>query len=192
MSKLENEGYIYKKAFSEEQIYAFDEVCYAVSVYNLFMKKGKKIYERDLSYNSSTKHFALCRVRYDRITKRWIEESGKNDQIYWVNGKIYRIFCKNKKLNMQEFLYIHLQMRNMEFEANTVLDKPIIKIEPHRFVGLDLLSETSYEVYKNDYFYIDTTNVLKWFYCIKGKFKRNRPLKWDKPWEYNPYIEKKN
>ena len=36
-------------------------------------------------------------------------------QLYWDNGHIYRVRCGLHGMQLDEFIYLHLQMRNMDY-----------------------------------------------------------------------------
>lgn len=190
MSRLDKGNYLYQQAFSNPDIYAFDEVCYAISVHSLFEQEKTKLYEADLSYNCSTKHYNFCRTTYSSSEKRWIEEKTKNDQIYWNDGKLYRLINYQGQVVAQEFIYLHLQMRQMEYDSSLLLYN-VIKIEPGHFKQVSCIPLDLKEWKKNKNRLLSIKSVIFEGKKMKGKLKkkinRNVPLKWSSPWEYNPY-----
>lgn len=180
---------LYQKVYQSPKIYAFDEVCYSVSVHDLFVQCGKKIYAKDMSYNCSTKHKNLTRVTYDDSKKRWIEEKTKFDQLYWNQGKLYRIFRKKGKLTKEEFIYVHLQMRNMKYKVGDQKKVITYKINADSIVELNKLPDSCIEFEKTKRIVISGREFIKFAKRIKSKFCRQRLVQWDKPWEYNPYDE---
>ena len=177
-------------AFSSPAIFAFDEVCYAVNVHNLFEMKRKSLYTKDLAYNCSTKYKDLRRVTYDSQLKRWIQEDMKNDQMYWSDGKIYRIAKVKNKLVKEGYIYIHLQMRNMKYNSEIINNKTI-KIEGDEFIGIDKLPENIPEYKKLKKIAIDYKVFIRKMNRIKNILLKKRLVQWDKPWRYNPYERKK-
>lgn len=187
MNRYLQYGYLYKKVFSVKDIYAFDESCYSINVHSIFQSLKKYIFEDDLAYNVSTKYYTLHRVTYEKQSKRWIEEKEINSQIYWSEGKLYKYSINKGKLNSQEYIYIHLQMRKMKYNHQNIYSSKVIKIEPYEFIGYDNLP-TIYEYKKRKKIYINK-RVLELFYRrIKKLLKQKKlPIKWIKPWLYNPY-----
>lgn len=181
---------LYKMAFSSPAIFAFDEVWYAVNVHNLFEMKRKSLYTKDLAYNCSTKYKDLRRVTYDSQLKRWIQEDMKNDQMYWSDGKIYRIAKVKNKLVKEGYIYIHLQMRNMKYNSEIINNKTI-KIEGDEFIGIDKLPENIPEYKKLKKIAIDYKVFIRKMNRIKNILLKKRLVQWDKPWRYNPYERKK-
>ena len=180
---------LYQKVYQSPKIFAFDEVVYSVSVNDLFAQCGKKIYAKDMSYNCSTKHKNLTRVMYDDTKKRWIEEKTKFDQLYLNEGRLYRIFIKNGKLSKEEFIYIHLQMRNMKYKVDDQKRVTTYKINADSIVELDKLPDSCIEFKKTKRIVVSGRELIKFAKRIKSRFCRQRLVQWDKPWEYNPYDE---
>jgi len=121
MDELKGVGKLYQTACSNPAPYNFDEVYYKYSVQSLFEQRGLSLYTKDLSYNCSTKHKGLCRKTYDEENRRWVEEKGRNDQLYWDNGRVLRLSKgKHGAVTQQEFLYIHLQQRTLNYEPSVV------------------------------------------------------------------------
>ena len=152
---------LYQKVYQSPKIFAFDEVCYSVSVNDLFAQCGKKIYAKDMSYNCSTKHKNLTRVMYDDTKKRWIEEKTKFDQLYWNEGRLYRIFIKNGKLSKEEFIYVHLQMRNMKYKVDDQKRVTTYKINADSIVELDKLPDSCIEFKKTKRIVVSGRELIK-------------------------------
>lgn len=186
MDELKGIGKIYQIVYSNPQIYAFDEAYYAYNINTLFKQRGLKIFEQDFSYNCSTKHRGFCRIFYDVQTGRWLEEKEKNDQIYWENGKVFRLTKKGLNIEKQEFIYIHLQMRSMEYDSDVVLSDKI-KIEANRFKKIKELPDTVKKLKENTVRYIDFPYMRDRVFYIKRRIQNKQRVEWDRPWEYNPY-----
>ncbi|WP_026659657.1 DUF6625 family protein [Butyrivibrio sp. AC2005] len=187
MSQLPEKGFLYKKVFSSNDIFAFDEVCYKVNVNDLFMHAGKKIYEEDMSYNTSTKHSMLARVRFDKKSRRWNVEKTRNDQLYWNDGHVYRIRYGLTYKKVEEFLYVHLQMRKMKFDRS-ILDSNVIRILPDKFKAVNRIPTNYIEFLGNINIYIEYAKIKKACYKLIKHKSSKVVIKWDTPWEYDPYM----
>ena len=186
MNELTGVGAIYRQALGNPEIFAFDEVCYKVNVNSLFQTAGKRIYEYDLAYNSSTECCSLRRRTFDIGSRRWKAERSWNDQIYWDNGHVYRLRYNGLNRKLDEFIYIHLQMRKMRY-TKEVLQSDIIRVEANGFQSVDSIPVSIFEYLRSVKIYFDINKLKKKYYKFKGCLKRERPIKWDCPWEYNPY-----
>ena len=179
-------GNLHKIVYSSERIFAFDEVYYKVSVNDLFVAKNAQIYEDDLAYNVSTKRSLISRVTFNKSTRKWEHEKSRNDQLYWENGHIYRLRYEQMKRKKDEFLYIHLQLRKMEYNAK-LLDDSVIKIKYSGFYGMKHIPNNYIEYLFQKNFYINfnmiKSSIFSWLY-------RNdiTHLRFQRPWEYNPYL----
>jgi hypothetical protein len=186
MSELPGVGCLYKQALGNSAIYAFDEVFYKVNVNNLFVNAGRKIYEKDLAYNSSTEKASFVRQTFNVATRRWNAEKTSNDQIYWDNGHIYRIGYHFFKRRVDEYIYIHLQMREMQYDKN-ILEADILRVEPNGFIAEKSIPNNFIDYLSNIRMYFDLKKIKMRYYRFKNKLKNELPLKWEKPWEYSPY-----
>lgn len=188
MSEYLQYGYLYKKVFSSKMIYAFDEVYYSANVDCIFENQGKNIYSKDLAYNCSTRNFLLKRETYLPDERRWIEERHINDQMYWHNGHLYRIYSQKFELHKEEYIYIHLQMRKMKLYIKSMQDCNIIKINSDCFIEFNNLPRSLFEFIKRKQSPISIKQIYSIYRKIKRKLlKRKLPIKWIKPWLYNPY-----
>ena len=96
----------YKEVFTSPQNFAFDET-YGIN----------KIYEYNNLPFFQKRVYGDIDTRYQRFKQsiRSDEERNYNNQVYyWENGHVYRAFLFNKKIQIEELAYIHLQKRKFE------------------------------------------------------------------------------
>ncbi len=84
------------------------------SINNIFIHEKKNIFNgNDLTdiglYNS---YFQI--IYFNIEDKWWYEEDIKNNIFKWSNGKVFKLYESNNTINSKEYMYIHLQKRNME------------------------------------------------------------------------------
>ena len=187
MSEIQELGPIYKRVFSDSQIFAFDEAYYKVNVNTIFHDAGKKIYENDISYNSNTDNSWLTRKAYNKQTKKWELEKHGNDQVFWKNGHILRVQYRGLKRAVDEYIYIHLQMRNMEFEKG-ILGNETIRVYANGFRAVSDLPHNLFQYICGVRLFFDYKKLKMKYYKIKAQITNSALLKYSKPWEYNPYL----
>lgn len=134
---------LYRKVFSTNSICWFDEEYKdEFNINRIFKLNNKQVFEKDYSFNVNTKVFKFIRVEYLGI---FAEKSlnGYNSEKYiravyiWDKGSIYRFFKSyGNHLERQEFLYIHLQSRKMNYKYN-LEHSEMIKIIPNTFQRLE-------------------------------------------------------
>lgn len=104
----------YKKVFSNERIYIFDEVS---GIQKIFKHNNFKTYiSRDYAdISPDRKRFCLSNNFLD---KDKIKNNNYNYQLfYWQNGKVYRAYYDKDKINYDEFNYIHFQKRKFIYKT---------------------------------------------------------------------------
>lgn len=150
MESINNKS-AYKEVYTNSNMCSFDEWT-DYSINSILLDNNIKIYCKEIiadidPYNSS---FVLS--HFDMLTKRWFKDEVKNSLFKWDNGKIIRIWFEDKKIKSKEYLYIHLQKRNMK---NLVSDLKCecFYIVPNRFIVLDK-SRESFNLKKYKFKYI--------------------------------------
>lgn len=102
---------LYKEVFSNNNSFYFDEWA---GILNLYKGKKYKMY-------SNPNVIADIAIQYNNFILNREKKNGKYI-FHWCidgdNSKLYGIYRKNKKILTKEFMYIHLQKRNMEFDIN--------------------------------------------------------------------------
>lgn len=129
--------YLYKEAFTTNEIFVFDEDCNGHdNVHGVFKEDGAKIYENDLSMNPSIFYARFVRAFYDKSEHDFVNENFRNARYYWNNGNIIRAEWNGEELLYTEFAYFHLQMRKMRVKVS--LEDASFEILPDRFIKKDL------------------------------------------------------
>ena len=126
----------YKEAFTVPENVIFDE-CYnnRKNIHDIFLKAGKKVYEKDLSVNFKILSAKFVKITFQSKTRTF--ESDDRESLYvWDNGKIFRYLMWNGRLQKEEYLYIHLQERKMKYNTK-LLSCDIYKIVPNSFLPLE-------------------------------------------------------
>lgn len=140
MTKI-NGRFCYKEAFTTDKIYVFDEDYQkkvnpdGINVQDIFLKQQCKICTQDNSMNISGMRARFCRAYYDFSQRTFIREEYAPKRYYWNNGNIevFKWNDKEKKIESEEYLYIHLQMRKMKI-GKYARNAECIQILPDRFV----------------------------------------------------------
>lgn len=119
---------LYKEVFSSNRIWAFDETPGINAIYEKhgFSYMNKVLFaDIDVNYND------IRLVEFDELSPPNYDKQ----LFYWSNGKLYRAYYKNGKIQFDEFMYIHLQKRKM--------------------------SKPDFDVYKYDDFIITNGNFIR-------------------------------
>lgn len=172
---------LYKEAFSTDRIYVFDEDCIGdknivgENVHAIFLQENKKIYTKDLSMNASTTSGIFVNEYYDATSRRFIKENYKPRRYYWNNGDLIAVEWNNKmkSITLQNFIYMHLQMRKMRMK-DKVFESNCFQILPDRFVTEKYIPSNRKEMkiisIRRTYFYWIDIYIKK----ILRKIKNNR------------------
>lgn len=108
--------FLYRTALSHSDIFAFDEMYYRKNVHTLFRDSGALVYEKDLSFNISTRHWGIRRVFYNPASQQWETSTHKPRLLVWSGGSIasYHWSLKNnEQTTCKTWLYVHMQGRAM-------------------------------------------------------------------------------
>ena len=159
---------LYKKAFTSSENVIFDE-CYSnrENIHDIFLMNKKKVYETDLSVN-----FKILSERFIKITfqpdSRKFSEDDTESLYTWENGKIYRYYMKDRLIK-EEYLYIHLQERKMQYRGDL---GDVYKIIPNKFLSLEMpVTEENFFKIKKKAFTLHLLQYhLKW--KIRGLKRR--------------------
>lgn len=126
---------VYKDIYKTPNMCCFDEWV-SRSINNIFIQEKKNTFDgndfADIgAYNS---YFQI--VYFNIEDKKWYEEDIKNNIFKWSNGKLFKLYENNNTINSKEYMYVHLQKRNME---NSLKDSQCKKfyIVPDKFIDCD-------------------------------------------------------
>lgn len=133
---------LYKEVFQCELNQWFDEPWKdEFNINQIFVNKGKRIYEKDLSLNPSRGYGKFRRTVFQGMDNTSINRGYKveeyKDALYlWENGNICRYFMDNGVLIREDYPYIHLQARKMRVSLEAVT-ADVYKIVPDEFLPIE-------------------------------------------------------
>lgn len=151
--------------FSNYRNVKFDEE-FNNSISNIFIKNNKIIYEKQLEADIYTKanHFYID--EYDAVKDRHSFYRKRNLFIY-NEGNVYNVYKHGDYLIKDEYLYIHLQKREMTVRID--IEESTYKIIPNSFESLEFPFES---------LAVDNINKIKYFNINNQYLKlRSRNLK---------------
>lgn len=128
---------IYKKVYTSNQGYAFDEE-FNNSINNIFEQEKCKIYYKEMQANIYTKSSDFRLTNLNKDKKTYSIEENKKAFFVWDNGHIYRYIYINNKVEKHEYLYIHMQSRKMNIHLLNI-NTNRFKIIPNSFDELEVL-----------------------------------------------------
>lgn len=118
------------KVLGSNNVFGFDEMV----MNSLLEQRGMKIYSVDLSANLSVYYHKFRLVKRDYSIKRYIIEDYIPAIYLWDRGKVIRFFISDDDgtLTKNEFVYIHLQQRNMKWD-DRIRSADCVQILPNKF-----------------------------------------------------------
>lgn len=124
---------LYREALCQEPIYWFDEAFKAdkKDVLTLFLEAGKKVYTKDLSLNPAVRTLYFHQSVLDFAHYRYDILKEPLFYVLWENGRIFKVNRKNKT----EYLYLHMQMRKMDYD-DSLLSASAVRIVPDAFFSM--------------------------------------------------------
>lgn len=152
---------LYKEAFSNNKNYNFDEEFMGKpNINTIFREYGYSVWEQSFAADIYTKSNHFIIDIGDGKT-----EDRKDAFFVWNNGKLVRFFKENANIVEKEYLYVHLQKRNMDVRVDS--NNKVYKIIPNRFevleIDFDLVKEkfknVKKESFNNQYFRIRYRNL---------------------------------
>ena len=152
----------YKKVFSTEKLWAFDEWALHNGGYAEIQKR-----------NNSTMYDApiFADIQINRFSfHTTLEQSGQNmkrvhNRLFYVHsGKVKDYVLVGEKLSSTEYLYAHFQRRKLDIESGLNKNDYLI-VPPNKAINRNELILTLENVKK-----MTTGNVLSW--NVKGQLKR--------------------
>ncbi len=133
MTPINGQEY-YKTVLQSQDSYNFDEdFLDKININTICRQQGIEIWENAMIADIYTKS-----SDFRRITNEGIERKSKNYYV-WNNGKLFRQIKVTNKWFAEEYMYIHLQKRNMK--VNVSLDSLIFKIIPNEFALIEINKE---------------------------------------------------
>ena len=153
----------YQTVFQNKGSWCFDE---KYGIQKIFDYYEMKTYKKNEMLDMSPKHFRLQRVQRPGILNH------KFQIFTYENGNVYMMYLDdfNLKIIKEEFMYIHLQKRNMMIKTD---NKEYYIITPDSFVDKDFL-----EVNKDVFLKNNRNSILKemQFLFKNQKYQLNRRI----------------
>ena len=158
----------YKTAFTTDENVIFDE-CYnnTQNIHDIFLRHGKKVYEKDLSVNFKILSTKFVKITFQPENRTFLADDTESLYV-WDNGKIFRYYMK-EHLIKEEYLYIHLQERQMKYRK---FSDNVFKIIPNVFLPLEMpVTEQNFPKIRKKTFSLHILRYhIKW--KIRGLKKR--------------------
>lgn len=168
MSEMNSE-LLYKQSFTTNNITVFDEVgVNNKNVNTIFIEKGKKVFEEDLSLNIKVLPTKFIRTVFDFNSFSFKDEKYINAIYFWKNGEVNRAYLCNREIIIEKFPYIHLQARKMTYNKKT-LNRNYFKILPNVFLNMEY-PEINVKNFKK----IKKKRISLHYFILHYKWKKNR------------------
>ena len=122
MTKHNGAFYTYDEAFRTNYVCHFDEsaIC---DIANLTgVKTFNEVTYADINYN------------YNNFVMQFIQDEHTNQIWKWEEGKLFRLYVSEDKIESQEMLLIHLQKREMSVKLNNISPRKKFLIVPNSFI----------------------------------------------------------
>lgn len=123
-----------KEVLQSTYNYSFDEE-FNLSINNLFEEYNKKIDYTEYEANIYTKSSDFKITKMDINTKKYFIEKRKRSFFLWDRGKLLRYSYVNEKIETEEYMYIHMQSREMKIKNSSF---EIYKIIPNAFENIEV------------------------------------------------------
>ena len=133
--------FIYKDVLQTPDIYVFDEENKGeININRMFLDFGKKVFVQDYSMNIITFIHQFVRTHYTGVKTPearfgYHKEQYKDALYVWTPQGIARYYFQDKKFVEEQFLYIHLQRRQMLMGTGVENAQGVI-IAPNKFYAL--------------------------------------------------------
>ncbi|MBY5033785.1 hypothetical protein K6V78_01635 [Streptococcus gallolyticus] len=138
----------------------------------LYANSAKKVYNKNFSadiYTHGTKFYVVKMPAKSNIVnikkEGYVDFNGETLFVY-DNGKIFQYSIEDNQLKKQEYMYIHLQKREMKVEIEPT--SSVYKIIPNVFEALETESVTLENFYLIRKYYF-TFHKIKLIYSLKKK-----------------------
>ena len=99
------------------------------------IKYNKKIDYTEYEANIYTKSSDFKITKMDINTKKYFIEKRKRSFFVWDRGKLLRYSYVNEKIKTEEYMYIHMQSREMKIKNSSF---EIYKIIPNAFENIEV------------------------------------------------------
>ena len=130
----------YRHIFTNPEIKYFDEVPLSkdkITIDELMEKNHLKVFKDSFLMDVYIFNTLFRRVKYECSIDQHVLEKTKKALYVWQNGKIWRYYINAyKELTKEEFIYIHLQKREMKMLIDPNIETSSFKIVPNAFMEL--------------------------------------------------------
>lgn len=127
----------YKTVLTSDKVYKYDEEYgkdFGESINNIFKDNNKIIKKIDNIADIYVKSSDFRITNYNEIEEKYYIEKKDKSIFVWDKGCLYKYIENKKSVECKEYLYIHLQKRNMKIK-NTNNEK--YKIIPNAFENIE-------------------------------------------------------
>lgn len=153
----------YKFVFRRNWIYHFDEYP-GIS----FFCEYAGIKTIDIENYADINWLEYKFLKYYDHTKRKNDDINIEQIFCWNKGKVYSLVLEENSVNYEEFMYVHLQKRQMEKYINSSSEK--YYIVPNKFIKIDSLQlKEKIKEYSKNLPYIKKDEFKK--ECLRNRFK---------------------
>ena len=170
------EKLLYKESFSSSKTTVFDEAGSGMeNVNDIFKYYNKLIYTEDYSMNCSIVPTRFVKVTYIYKNDSFITERPKDALYVFNKGNLFRIYrnYKTNEIVREDFLYIHLQLREMKMN-DQILDKDNFKILENKFALIENPNILNENITIREFNSIRRHVVSLRFFKLQIKWKINR------------------
>lgn len=130
----------YRHIYTHPEYKRFDEVPITedkITIDQLIEKNHLKIFKDSFLMDVYVYDTLFRRVKYECSNDQFVLEKTKKALYVWQNGKVLRYYINaNKELTKEEFIYIHLQKREMKMLIDPKMETTSFKIVPNAFMEL--------------------------------------------------------
>lgn len=135
---------LYKKIFSEEKHYAFDELHKEGGFREIVKRLEISLYDRlDFADVAKSNRFGVFSFELAQVQLKKEERGIGASMFVWNSGNIYRIYFIKGKICKKEYLYVHFQRRVLTDKA---VSREVYGIVPNMIVSVPA-QMTAKEVY---------------------------------------------
>lgn len=149
----------YKSVFSESGTHHFDEGLpnQVKGINRIFNDQKIEIYDQYIFADIAVNRYAF--IQADNINDDEERAKSKHSVFAWENGSLYRYYLENNSIQNEEFMYIHLQKREME---NKLLGEPNrFIISPNKFTTWTIITPSLLRKHNRNRYYF-SFKVKQW------------------------------
>ena len=173
---------LYKDSFTSKKTTIFDETYGGrENINSIFLEKNpNRVFQEDWSANFLIQPSKFIKTTYNWEKGVFVNDKKRDDIYIWNNGKIYRYYIENNNLIVEEYMYMHFQLRRMSYDLE-ILNLNKFKIIPEAFKKIEYwpITKENFNKIKKwqltaHYFYMKKHNLkhkLAMRKSVKSKFE---------------------